>query len=170
MKKNIRILTLNITIAIAATFSLFSCTDPVIIDYAPIQFSIFVTDSEGKDLLDPENLNNYAQGLKFNYNGTIYDVDDYLEEIRTKAYMPHFYGLKLLKNTGRYGKYQGRYYLYFGEFDGATHFNGTFRITWRDNSVDVIDINGGSGNKGKYKLNGKTFKTTHPSYLIEISK
>ena len=120
----------NISVAVAAMFILCGC--PVAMDYTPVELAIFVNDSNGNDLLDPDNPDNFAQGLKFEYNGTVYNVDDQLEELRTKTYMPTFHGLKLIKNTYHYTKNKGRYFLYFGEFSGENTFDGTFRITWRD--------------------------------------
>ena len=107
MKGSLKSFALNITIAVATMLILCGC--PVAMDYNPVELAIFVNDSNGNDLLDPDNPDNFAQGLKFEYNGTVYNVDDQIEELRTKTYMPHFDGLRLIKNTYHYTKNKGRY-------------------------------------------------------------
>ena len=90
MKGSLKSFALNISVAFSAMLILCGC--PVAMDYLPVELAIFVNDSNGNDLLDPDNPDNFAQGLKFEYNGTVYNVDDQIEELRTKTYMPHFDG------------------------------------------------------------------------------
>lgn len=169
MKGSLKSFALNISVAFSAMLILCGC--PVAMDYLPVELAIFVNDSNGNDLLDPDNPDNFAQGLKFEYNGTVYNVDDQIEELRTKTYMPHFDGLRLIKNTYHYTKNKGRYFLSFGEFSGEKTFDGTFRITWKDNSTDVITCyNKKYNKKGKCTLNGESYKTTHPYFIIELVK
>ena len=144
MKGSLKSFALNISVAFSAMLILCGC--PVAMDYLPVE----------NDLLDPDNPDNFAQGLKFEYNGTVYNVDDQIEELRTKTYMPHFDGLRLIKNTYHYTKNKGRYFLSFGEFSGEKTFDGTFRITWKDNSTDVITCyNKKYNKKGKLRWHGR---------------
>ncbi len=121
-----------------AVFSLFtSCknndeadNDLVIWDIAPIEFHIYVEDAAGRDLLNPETEGNILKQDIY----AIYDQKNYkLNEkpLQTRYYMPHFYGLKTVKGN------DGRYYAFFGEFDGAIDWGYTpFSVKWGDGTID----------------------------------
>ena len=98
----------------------------VIWDIAPVEFNIFITDSEGHDLLDSTFQNNLIKEITVSYQGETYPVTterEYYEElygdIQTRAYMPHFYGLMLHHSWNHKTSNYGDYELTFGEFDGV---------------------------------------------------
>lgn len=94
-------------------------------DVAPIEFCIFITDSEGHDLLDPASQTTLAKGVTVGYKGQVYPVQTERElygqaygSAVSRAYMPVFEGLVLRQvwngNTSAYENYM----LVFGEFSG----------------------------------------------------
>lgn len=101
-------------------------------DIAPIVLYISVQDAAGNDLLNPETPGNIAnQGIKAIYKDKTYEKD--IPVAQTKAYLAILYGLQTIKDKS------GRYYLAFGEFDGAKTFEDeSVTIDWNDGSTDVI--------------------------------
>lgn len=106
--------------------------DDMIWDIAPIVLYISVQDAAGNDLLNPETPGNIAnQGIKAIYKDKTYEKDILVAQ--TKAYLAILYGLQTIKDKS------GRYYLAFGEFDGAKTFEDeSVTIDWNDGSTDVI--------------------------------
>lgn len=87
----------------------------IVWDIYPINLNIFITDSEGHDLLDSTFQDNLIKDITVNYQEKTYPVmteREYYEK-ETRAYMPYFYGL-LLKSVNA----QTQAYLTFGEFAG----------------------------------------------------
>lgn len=102
-------------------------------DFSPIVLGVLVQDAQGVDLLNPDSEGSIAeQGIKAIYKGEVYEKDSVLS--RTKAYMPYFAGLQVIK-----GYTNGRYYLTFGEFDGTHTFDKEeVVIDWNDGTKDTI--------------------------------
>ncbi|MBQ4386067.1 MAG: hypothetical protein II822_00445 [Prevotella sp.] len=136
----------------------------VIWDIAPVEFNIFITDSEGHDLLDSTFQNNLIKEITVSYQGETYPVTterEYYEElysdIQTRAYMPHFYGLMLhhlgSRKTSNYGDFE----LTFGEFDGVEN------IDRREITLNMPDGHQATlsyKNDFKWKSNGDPKKST----------
>ncbi len=116
-------------------------------DISPVVVTLRVLDANGADLLNPDNNNSIpVSGLKASYKGIEYECNKELSAVSTKAYMPHFYGLKVFKNS-----YYGTYILQFGELEGAKSYsNEVVTIFWGDGTSDKIKFN----RKFRWKLNG----------------
>ncbi|MDD2584982.1 MAG: hypothetical protein WCR61_05650 [Bacteroidales bacterium] len=122
--------------------------DGTIWDINPVVVTVVVTDVNGVDLLNPDNQNSLdTSGIKAFYNGKEYECNKLsAPEVATKAYLPHFYGLKIDKN-----RIYSTYFLSFGELDGAKSYsNEEVTIFWGDGSSDKIKFN----RKFRWKLNG----------------
>ena len=116
-------------------------------DISPVVVRVQVTDANGVDLLNPDNQNSFeASGIKAIYKGKEYECNKDVSEVKTKAYMPYFYGLQISKDFNN-----GAYILNFGELDGArSYFNEELTILWGNGSSDKIKFN----RKFRWKLNG----------------
>lgn len=101
--------------------------DNKIWDISPVVVSVSVLDATGNDLLNPKTPNCLdATQIKAIYKEQEYACNASL--IKTKAYMPRFYGLELQKYI-----YSQVYLLNFGEFDGAQNYgNETVTLLWED--------------------------------------
>ncbi|MBQ5727120.1 MAG: hypothetical protein IIV58_06630 [Alistipes sp.] len=104
-----------------------------LVDYNPIQFVIMVCDAEGNDLLNSSTPNALSLAdIKMLYNGEIYTLNN--EEVATRAYMPTFYGLKLVGS-------EVRRELWIGEFAGDEFFdNIDITIDWGDGTSNTITL------------------------------
>lgn len=104
-----------------------------LVDYNPIQFVITVCDAEGNDLLNSTTPNALSLAdIKMLYNGEIYTLNN--EEVATRAYMPTFYGLKLVGS-------EVRRELWIGEFAGDEFFdNIDITIDWGDGTSNTITL------------------------------
>ena len=119
-------------------------------DAAPVTLEIFVMDSEGNNLLDYGWLD--GKNIIATFKGETYDLQ---KDALTRAYMPQFYGFKVMsRDLGPF--------LYFGELDGTDDMNDEFVINWGDGTFDTIVIyndcrttmNGGYDIKRHYVVNG----------------
>lgn len=121
--------------------TLLSCekinSDRKIWDISPVVVALQVVNANGVDLLNPDNQNSYAAAnIKALYSGKEYECNKSISEVYTKAYLPHFYGLKIFKNN------IGSYYLHFGELEGAKSYsNEEVIIFWGDGTSDKIKFN-----------------------------
>lgn len=94
-------------LAIAFIFSTFSCGDDddelPIIDYTPVFMLVYVSDTNGNDLLDPNNQNSLIdKGISVTYKDSIYQVpksyfDEDAAEVITRAVYARFRGAALEK-------------------------------------------------------------------------
>lgn len=131
MKKHLSFIIAVIT----ASVFLPSCeekSDDIIWDFAPIVFSISVTDHSGNDLLNSQTEGNIVgKGFRVLYNDNyFYLSDNSTETDATRYYMPHLYGAKIIEaETG--------YVLELGEFDGQKDCDITdIVVEWSDGSTD----------------------------------
>ena len=88
----------------------------IIWDIAPIEFHVFIHDSEGHDLLDSTYEANVLKDVFVSYDHQDYYLDtlkDKSQKVVTRYYMPHFGGLQLRKYWDT-----SDYELVFGEFYG----------------------------------------------------
>ncbi len=132
---------------------LFSCDgifgDRKIWDISPVVYIVQVVNTNGVDLLNPDNPGSIAaSGIKAIYNGKEYECNKEQSALTTKAYMPHFFGLKVTKNQYIVN---GVYLLTFGELDGAKSYSGEeITIMWGDGTSDKVKFN----RKFRWKING----------------
>ena len=131
-------------------------------DAAPVTLEIFVKDAEGNNLLDYGWLD--GKNVIATFKGETYELQ---KDALTRAYMPQFYGFKVMsRDLGPF--------LYFGELDGTDDMNDEFVINWGDGTFDTIAIyndcrtkaNGAYDIKRHYVVNG--VKTE--SHRITITK
>ncbi|MBQ3381923.1 MAG: hypothetical protein IJG54_01120 [Bacteroidales bacterium] len=141
----------------------------MIVDWYPIELLFSVSDNNGVDLLDSTKTD-FVKGVTLKYKDKTYPVSNSLynnlfkdlASARTKYYMPSMCGLQLLPwkavKTAYYLKAKEKYYLYFGELDGAESRDDTFTINWGDGTIDVIRFTrkiSGLNAEDKWYLNDK---------------
>lgn len=161
MKKSVY---LCLSVLVLTMAGLSSCSNEggggngVIWDIAPIEFSVFITDSQGHDLLDSATQNNLIKDITVVYEGKTYPVENVSDyELRrkggakTRAYFAHFKGLLLGKYWSHKTFTSGDYELRFGEFDG-TESIGLREITL--NLPNGIQANLAYRNNFSWKSNG----------------
>lgn len=107
-------------------------------DIYPVVVSVSVVDAQGNDLLDPQTPDAFdVSEINAIYKEKIYECNKDATGLRSKAYMPYFYGLQSYRND-----YYGLYILSFGEFNGAESYtNESVTIVWPDGSSDKISFN-----------------------------
>ena len=115
----------GITTILLTVYLFVGCDSDVIWDIAPVEFGIFISDSEGNDLLDSTFQDNLIKDITVSYQGEIYPVMtefEYYEKLnannQTRAYMPTFYGLILRQSWNSKTFSSSDFMLVFGEFDG----------------------------------------------------
>ncbi len=98
----------------------------VIWDITPLEFSVFITDNQGHDLLDSATQNNMIKDITVIYQGETYPVQnerDFYEKrsggAKTRAILPIFKGLILCMHWSHKTLTNDGYELRFGEFDGT---------------------------------------------------
>ena len=130
MKSNMKRI-ISALILAAAVLSVNSCR---IIDWAPINLRVQVQDSEGNDLLDPENDNTWLLGTTISFRGITVDLEETnITEPESKEYGPIIYsGFRLEKGVDCWE-------LVFGEFDGGDEYDDTFMINWPDRTFSYIE-------------------------------
>lgn len=132
----------NILTAAVLVMSCSVVNSDMVYDIAPIVAYIYLEDSDGQNMLDPntrEDSFDISQ-ISAEFRGKTYAVDmSRFNEtgawISTKAYMPQFSGLML--QVDRYGKWM----ISFGELDGTEDIdNENLVINWGDGSSNTITI------------------------------
>ncbi len=146
---------MTILVALAAT----GCIGRVV-DWYPVEFTIYVQDQNGNSLLDPESENYIAEGAKAEWRGEEHELKP-----ETKFYMPYFQGL-LLKTDG-----EGVNYLYFGELDGSDDYNDDLMIHWKNGVTSVIHYKRSVNSmlikaNVKRKLNGNKIEDKGPITIV----
>lgn len=106
--------------------------DDIIWDFAPINFTFFVQDEQGNDLLSPLTEGNIlGQDIKATYRGKEYKLNE-LTLPNTKAYLATLYGLHIVER-------EDGSCLCFGELQGEdTYEDETITLDWGDGTRDVI--------------------------------
>lgn len=139
-RKNVRLLLLCCAVSLSA------CNDDKYpegplpgweYDFDPIDISIYVTDSEGTDLLDPAAENTIVNNeIKVLYKGKEYAMHWEIENpVASRAIPVIWNGLQICKPlSGGNG-----YYLTFGDFDRMDYYeNEEFVIDWGDGSWNTV--------------------------------
>ena len=133
--------------------------DKRIWDFAPIVYRISLEDVNGQDLLAPEVTGNLREEVSVVYNDSTYHPDPsnvYTdEEYRhmTRYYMPHPKRLQI-QNT-KYYKME-RYWLEFGQFDGAKTYD-----------LQEITLQVGKAKQMKLSFHNRTTIVPHNDPVIE---
>lgn len=120
--KKVKVLLVALMAVVA--FSVSSC---MIMDWIPVTIRAYVVDGNGTDLLNPENENNVLDGVSLTYRDDVYFLTQ-----KTKELPLEFHGFELFTDA------EGKYYLYFGELDGADEYDDDFIITWKSGAQDII--------------------------------
>lgn len=136
----------------------------VIWDIAPVELSIFITDSEGNDLLDSTFQDNLVKDITVSYQDEIYPVmteREYYEKQygnnQTRAYMPQFYGLILRQYWSHKTFTNGNFELVFGEFNGEENIDKReITLNLPDGRQAILSYK----NSFKWKSNGDPNKST----------
>ena len=147
-----------------------SCYPPIM-DWAPIEIYVKVSNAEGQNLLDSTTLNNFVgEEISAEWMGETYVADTISwreKQHMTREYLPMMNGLMYVTKNGEP-------MLYFGELAGDGDYNDEpFTIHWPDGSTDVITVKNkaylSSANR-KFKLNDEVVAkdTTRP--VISIVK
>lgn len=132
------------------------------IDWEPVVLYVQVQDSDGNDLLDPENDNSWLEGTTVTYYGVVVDLDT---TPLTKDVLVVYHGFQLEKYK------DGKYALSFGEFNGAKEYkDAEFFIGWPDGRTDVITYSRKLNTisvkaNEKWKLNGK--ECSYPVLIVK---
>lgn len=133
--------------------------DTPIVDWNPVNITIYATDSAGNSIIQPQ-----MPGMSLTFKGQEYTVTErhmwYDSILSTKFYMPTMYGLypESYQNAGDTTKY---YRLVFGEIDGAADMDEDIILKWPNGTTDVIHYHCSDHNVFKiscnrnWKLNGK---------------
>ena len=134
----------NLIYATFAMIFLIACDngsndDGIIWDMYPVNVYLYVEDSKGNDLLDPENENNILNsGIKAIYDGKTLKLNE--EPPRTKYLEPFFYGLITRKANGEGVEGGTKNILQFGGFNGAESQEVEFVLDWGDGVTDKISF------------------------------
>ena len=146
--------------SVASDFSPGPDSD-IIWDIAPISLWIYISDDDGKNMLDPEVPAEVfdVSRVTAKWMGKTYKVDSGQNGgVSMSMVGVTFSGLKLDKDS------YGRWILSFGEFDGSTNIdNQDLIISWGDGISDTITVfnhfswnsNGSPSITRRFYVNGK---------------
>lgn len=106
--------------------------DPVMVDWAPIKLQVMLCDTEGNNLLDPENPNYYdPSNIVVKYDGKEYSVAD-PNSPQPLAYKAQFGKIFIAGSDGHQ-------YLEIGEFNADEKCEmREVEIVWGDGTSDII--------------------------------
>lgn len=118
--------------------------ESVIVDWAPIKLQVMLCDTEGNNLLDPENPNCYDQSvIKIKYEGQEYSVFN-PDSPQTSAYNAVFGPIFIAGSDGHQ-------YLEIGEFNATERCEmREIEIIWGDGTTDVIAYSNDYSTNSKY--------------------
>ena len=113
-----------------AGLMLSGCAIGKTVDWYPVDLIIYVQNSNGTDLLNPQNNEFIATRVEAEWLGETYIYEHPADA--TRAYMPIFNGLELNEDS------RGRYRLIFGELAGDAERDDDLTLRWADGTTDVI--------------------------------
>lgn len=143
-------------------------------DIYPFVARIALTDESGNNLLNPDTPGSMAKQRIFAiYKGRSFEKDSLVRiyNEQTRAYMAVLTGLKTMEANGKY-------YLEFGEFDGAKNYqNDEIILDYNDGSKkDTITfdhtfnwVNNAPSTHTEFRLNGKKVENT-PIIIVKQRK
>lgn len=142
-------------LTVAMTLSVTGCRLGMIVDWAPVGVTFYITnsvirDAPGDDLLDPHSDLFIGDQIKVTYRG-----QDYTYSLPTKEYFPVFSGLTISQDSST-----GRYIANFGELSGADDYDDDFIITLPDGKTTTIHY--------KRKVNDFRLKAKEHWYLDNV--
>ncbi len=121
-----------VTLMLLAVVLLAGCSSDdenkslVVWDISPVVFHVFITDSEGHDLLDSTYQDNIIKEVTATYQDETYPLTTDLEfydkkygKASTRAYHPTFYGLLLRPYWSHKTFTNNGFEITFGEFNGT---------------------------------------------------
>lgn len=138
------------------------------VDWAPVSIFLRVVDSEGTDLLNPENPNNVIDGTSITFKGNTYNASRQWYETRnpfempaTKAIFAPLYGLFLVNGEmfSNHSETAG-FSLFFCEIDGAIDMDEDLVVTLSNGMTGTIHYHCSNHNERKlrcdrsWKFNG----------------
>ena len=138
------------------------------VDWAPVSIFLRVVDSEGTDLLNPENPNNVIDGTSITFKGNTYNASrqwyetgNPFEMPATKAIFAPLYGLFLVNGEmfSNHSETAG-FSLFFGEIDGAIDMDEDLVVTLSNGMTGTIHYHCSNHNERKlrwdrsWKFNG----------------
>ena len=157
--------------------------DRPIVDWYPVNVILLVQDKDGNDLLNPSLSGNYFEGASITFKGENHEArrlepGEYWSAIPTKAYLARIKGFRLVYETLTIsGKQENRWFLVFGEIDGALDMDEDLVVTWPSGETDTIHYHCSDHRvvkengewiidcKRSWKLNGKD--ATNPFSLVK---
>ena len=137
-----------------AAWAASSCNEGMYADleWVPVDIEIYATQN-GNDILDSTKPWYQGKDLRLTFEGSVYKIPERGSQSSLvsgegykgdgESFNSTFYGLRLLKAAGRY-------YLYFGDFDGSKDMDTKLVLNWPDGKEDVISY--------KRKVNAKRHK------------
>ena len=138
------------------------------VDWAPVSIFLRVVDSEGTDLLNPENPNNVIDGTSITFKGNTYNASRHWYETgnpfempATKAIFAPLYCLFLVNGEmfSNHSETAG-FSLFFGEIDGAIDMDEDLVVTLSNGMTGTIHYHCSNHNERKlrcdrsWKFNG----------------
>ena len=122
--------------------------DLYIVDFAPVEFIINVTDEDGHNLLTDCSTEFY-ESFSISYNGQKYKPETMDSD--TRYYLATFRGMKYVTGNDQEN------YLFFGEFDGH-HCEVDFSFTMPDGEEHDISLRRVATSKGENIIVDQTLK------------
>lgn len=140
MKKILSLATMFAILLSMACENIEKDDDHVIIDWAPIEMYIYLSDADGNNLLDPASEECYdSANITLTYNGEQYSVDNWLREdnepmAKPLAYLAEFGLIYITRDRN------GVAYMTVGEWDGGNHKweMCSVEIAWGDGTTDTF--------------------------------
>ena len=157
--------------------------DRPIVDWYPVNVIVTIQDKDGNDLLNPSASGNYFDGASITFKEEQHEArrlepGEYWSAIPTKAYLARIKGFRLVYETLTIsGKQENRWFLVFGEIDGAKDMDEDLVITWPSGKTDTIHYHCSDHRvekekgewvidcKRSWKFNGKD--ATNPFHLVK---
>ena len=144
MKRTLLLYCLLLALILPAGCSGGDDLDYPIVDWYPVNVILLVQDKAGNDLLDPNLSDNYFEGATISFQGITHEArrleeGEYWAAIPTKEYLARMKGFRLVHETLTISdKQEKRWFLVFGEIDGAKDMDEDLVVTWPSGQTDII--------------------------------
>ena len=140
MKKILSLATMFAILLSMACENIEKDDDYVIIDWAPIEMYIYLSDADGNNLLDPASEECYdSANITLTYNGEQYSVDNWLREDNEPMAKPLAY-FAVFDNPYITRDRNGVAFMTVGEWAGGNHKweMCSVEIAWGDGTTDTF--------------------------------